>query len=107
MRLFEDVQKVAGAGRLEISVPASKALIISNLTKDEAIIFASSTAKVGYPIPSKGSLEIEVVPEQGEFWVELKDQALQGEEGLYMISRIDFEFQNTKKVYNTTVINNP
>ncbi|GAB7086062.1 hypothetical protein [Marinifilum fragile] len=105
MRLFENIQSVVEAGRLiKVSVSASKALIITNKTKSTAILHPNASSKIGYPLETKESLEIEDIKEEADFWVFLEDSEIAEKEGLFLISQTetrDFTSQNTN---NTVVI---
>ena len=104
VRLFENIQKVIEAGRrIQVSVPASKALIITNKTKEVVNIYQNSSNKIGYPLEPKESLEVEYIDEEAIFHVEILDNALSKNEGLFLISQTGI-FQQPQNTSNTVVI---
>lgn len=104
MRLFVDVQKVSEAGRrVTVSVPASKALVLTNKTKAPILIFHEQGAKVGYPLEIQESLEVETVTETCDFFVELLDTEIGENEGLFIVSQT--EMMEGAATTNNIVIN--
>lgn len=88
MRLFADIQKVVEAGtKRKVSVPASKALIVTNKTKATVILYTDSFSKIGYPLEAKESLEIEDITEETDFFVLIQDTEIVENEGLFLISQ--------------------
>ncbi|MDE5419128.1 hypothetical protein L3049_14100 [Labilibaculum sp. DW002] len=104
MRLFVSIQKVVEAGRrLTVSVPASKALIVTNKTKAPVVLFAEQGAKVGYPLEVQESIEIEEITETTDFFIEIQDETVEGNEGLYLLSQTESE--RTGRTQNNVIIN--
>lgn len=105
MRLFENIQSVVEAGQLiKVSVPASKALILTNKTKSTVILHPNASSKIGYPLETKESLEIQDIVEEADFWVFLQTSELEENEGLFLISQTETRNLITQSTNNTVVI---
>ena len=107
IRLFDDIQKIVDTGRRkEVSVPASKSLIITNSTNDIAYIYHRDSSKIGYPLKVDESLEINGILEEAIFDVELLATQIEKHQGLFLISQHEDRDLQALKEYNTVVIKN-
>ena len=105
MRLFENIQSVVEAGRLiKVSVPASKALVLTNKTKSTIFLHPNASSKIGYPLETKESLEIEDIREEADFWVFLEASEIAENEGLFLISQTETRNVTVPNTNNTVVI---
>jgi len=105
MRLFESIQRVVEVGKVvKITVPASFSLIIDNKTEGVATLYHAQNAKIGFPLLSQSSMEIEQIPEASEFWLKIEENEIKENEGLYIIARPFLEI-NSPEQNNTVVIN--
>lgn len=103
MRLFTDIQKVVEAGaKQKVSVPASKALIVTNKTKAPVILYTNASSKIGYPLETKESLEIQDITEETDFFVLIQDTEIVENEGLFLISQTPLP--EAERVSRNTVI---
>lgn len=106
MRLFGNIQKVTEAGtKLEIEVPASKALIITNHTKDIVFLYEKQQQRTGYPILKGESFEVKDILKPAFFFVEILDEDLTGHQGVSLISQTeDREFTTGCRQVNNSII---
>jgi len=106
IRLFEDIQKIVEVGvNKEVSVPASKSLIITNSTNGIAYIYRKDSDKIGYPLKVDETLEVQGVLEEAIFDVKLLATEIGENQGLFLISQHeDRDFQTLKEM-NTVIIN--
>jgi hypothetical protein len=106
MNLFESIQKVVEVGKkIKVSVPASHSIVLTNKTDGTAILYSKFSTKVGYPLLSGESLEIEKVPETSTFYLQLKDAEITEDQGFYIVAQPYFKTEQPER-NNTVVINN-
>ena len=105
MKLFESIQRVVEVGKVtKVVVPASFAVILDNKTDATVLFYESQYSKVGFPLASGATWELERIPEPSETWVEIEETEIKENQGLFVVVRPYLDVEKPEE--NNTVIMN-
>lgn len=104
MQLFEDIQKVVSGGeRIKISIPPCYSTVLTNKTDDVIYLYSKQSSRIGYPLLTGETLEVENVPETSSFYTTLLDTDTTEEKGLYILCRPFIETTNHGEINNVVI----